>query len=88
MYSYIFALLDNQTFFDPHAMKDNINFPEVPHQPTYANIITGKDAHCEMQSSTEVEYKNGSQPGHVYDMGPTTTTEAHEIYYVNNIIYK
>ena len=86
MYGYIFALLD-QTYFDPHAMKDNINFPEVP-QPTYANIMTGKDAHYIMQSSTEVGYENGSQPGHVYEMGPTTTTETHEIHYVNNIIYK
>ena len=86
MYAYIFALLDNQTYFDPNAMKDNINFPEVPHQPTYANIRTGKNGHYEMQSSTEVEYDNGSQPGHVYEMGPTTTTEAHEMHYVNIFI--
>ena len=78
-------MLDNQTYFDPHAMKDNINFPEVP-QPTYVNIMTGKDGHYEMQNSTEVGYEyemeNGSQSRHVYEMGPT---EAHEIHYVSNI---
>ena len=86
-YVCIFALLDNQTYFDPHAMKDNINFPEVP-QPTHANM-TGNNGHYEMQSSTEVGYEyemeNGSQSRHVYEMGPTTTTEAHEMHYVSNV---
>ena len=82
---YVFALLDNQTYFDPHAMKDNINNT----QPTHANITTGNDGHYEMQNRTkggyECEMGNGSQPGRVYEMGPTTTTEAHEMHYVNNI---
>lgn len=93
---YSVCLLDNQTYFDPHAMENSINssFPKVTQQThtNGAHIVTQDDVngHYEMQSSAEIghesEMENYAQPGHVYEMGnlsqPTATAEAHEIHYV------